>query len=95
MPEDFCVRYPILPPDVEKSAETAQVEMFESFGVSAVAGPSLAGIEEGCEDYCLVHFQLGGKAQPSPLPDVSTESPRGGTCFGDSVVDFCVNAYIA
>ena len=39
----------------------------------------------------LVDFQLGCEADPSPLPDVFPESPKGAACFGDPVVALSVN----
>ena len=37
----------VLPSDVERSAETAHVEVVELFSVSAVDNPGLAGTKEG------------------------------------------------
>ncbi|XP_076442740.1 cilia- and flagella-associated protein 61-like [Babylonia areolata] len=39
-----------LPPDVEESAETAQMEADELFGLSAADSPGLAGVKEGATD---------------------------------------------
>ena len=65
----------VLPLNMEESAEAAQVEVVELFGVSAVDSPGLAGAEESGEYHCTVDHQLGGKAEYSPLPDVFSESP--------------------
>ena len=37
----------VLPSDVERSAETAHVEVVELFSMSAVDNPGLAGTKEG------------------------------------------------
>ena len=73
---------------MEESAEAAQVEVVELFGVSAVDSPGLAGVEESGEYHCTVDLQLVGKAESSPLPDVLSESPKGSAGLGNPAVDF-------
>ena len=90
-PQDFCVGDLVLPPDVEESAEAAQVEVVELLGVSAVHCPGLAGVQEGGEYHGAVDFQLGGKADSSAVPYVIPESPKGGASFRDPVVDLAVD----
>nr|XP_045615964.1 splicing factor U2AF 50 kDa subunit-like [Procambarus clarkii] len=67
----------VLPPGVEKSAETVQVEVIELFDVSAVDSPGHTGIEKGGEYHRTVALQFGGKAKTPSLPDILTESSKG------------------
>ena len=69
----FSVRNCILLSDVNESAETAQacqVEVIELFGMCAVDGPGLTGIQEGGKYHYTVYRQIGGKAESSVLPDI-------------------------
>ena len=87
--QDLCVWNLVLPLNIEGSADAAQVELVELFGVSAVDSPGLAGVEESGEYNCRVDLELDGKAKFSPLPDVLSESPKGSAGLGNPAVNFC------
>ena len=61
----------------------------------AVDSPGLAGVKETSEYHCTVDFQLGGKAESSPLPDVLSESSKFSAGLGNPAVDFCVIVYLS
>lgn len=62
---------------------------------SNICSPGFRAVGEGGVDNCPVDFQLGFKANFSPLPDFLPQSPKGATCFGDSVVDLGINVGVA
>ena len=89
--QNLCVGYLVLPPDVQKSAETAQVKMVQLAGMSPVHGPCFTGVEEDSEHNSSIHLLLGGKAESSTLPYIVPQSSKCSNGFSNSIIDFCVN----
>ena len=84
--QDLRVGDFVLPPDAKESAEAAQVEVVQLFGMSAVDCPGLTGVEKSGKYHCTVNLQLGGYAESSSLPYVLAKSSKCCTGFSNPVV---------
>ena len=93
--QDLCVWNLVLPLNIEGSAEEAQVEVVELFGVPAVDSPGLVGVVESGEYHCTVDLQLDGKSESFALSDVLSESPKGSAVLGISAVNFCIIVHLS
>ena len=76
---------------MEQFEETPEGKVVDLPLVLSVHSPCFRTIEQCGEDDSLVDFKLDCKADPSPIPDVSSESPKINARFGDSVVDLGIH----
>ncbi|VDL94860.1 unnamed protein product [Schistocephalus solidus] len=57
--QDFRVRDPVLPSQLQYSAEAAEMEVIQLPGMVQVDGPGLSSVKECRQDAGLVHLQFG------------------------------------
>ncbi|VDM04763.1 unnamed protein product [Schistocephalus solidus] len=57
--QEFHVRDPVLPPQLQYSSEAAEMEVIQLPGLVRVDGPGLHSVKESRQDNGLVHLQIG------------------------------------
>ncbi|VDL81440.1 unnamed protein product [Schistocephalus solidus] len=81
--EDFCVRDPVLPFQLQYSEEAAEVEVIQLPGLVRVDGLGLRSIKECRQDDGLAHLQFGVQVNTVVIPHGGLQPSEGLTGFGD------------
>ncbi|VDM03981.1 unnamed protein product [Schistocephalus solidus] len=66
--QGFRVRDPVLPSQLQYSAEAAEMEVIQLPGLVQVDGPGLRYVQEGRQDDMLVHLQFGVQVNTVAIP---------------------------
>ncbi|VDL98971.1 unnamed protein product [Schistocephalus solidus] len=93
--QDFRVRDPILPFQLQYSAEAAELELIQLPGLVRVDGPGLRSVKEFCQDDGLVHFQFGVLVNTVAIPHGGLQPAEGLTCFGDPLGNLIIDSRVA
>ncbi|VDM03653.1 unnamed protein product [Schistocephalus solidus] len=92
--QDFRVRDPVLPSQLQCSAEAGEMEVIQLPGLVRVESPSVRSVKECSQDDGLVHLQFGVQVNTGVIPHgglQSTESLSGfGDQLGNLLIDYCV-----
>ncbi|VDL92632.1 unnamed protein product [Schistocephalus solidus] len=93
--QDFRVRDPVLPSQLQYSAEAAEMEVIQLPGLVRVDGPGLRSVKECRQDNGLVHLQLGVKVNTVAIPHGCLEPAEGLTGFGDQLGNLTIDSRVA
>ncbi|VDL88118.1 unnamed protein product, partial [Schistocephalus solidus] len=66
--QDFRVRDPVFPSQLQFSEEAAEMEMIQLPGFVRVDGPGLRSVKECPQDDDLVHLQFGVQVNTVAIP---------------------------
>ncbi|VDL98239.1 unnamed protein product [Schistocephalus solidus] len=101
--KDFRVRDPVLPSQLQYSAEPAEMKVIQLPGLFQVDGPGLRSVKEcrqddGLEcrqDDGLVHLQFGIQVNTVAIPHGGLQPAEGLTSFGDPLGNLVIDSRVA
>uniref|UniRef100_A0A183TU48 ZU5 domain-containing protein n=1 Tax=Schistocephalus solidus TaxID=70667 RepID=A0A183TU48_SCHSO len=80
--QDFRVRDPVLPSQLQYSAEAAEMKVIQLPGLVRVDGPGFRSVKECRQDNGLVHLQFGVQVNTVAIPHGGLQPAEGLTSFG-------------
>ncbi|VDL87428.1 unnamed protein product [Schistocephalus solidus] len=81
--QDFRVRDPVLPSQLQYSAEAAEMKVIQLPGLVRVDRPGFRSVKECRQDDGLVHLQFGVQVNTVAIPHGGLQPAEGQTGFGD------------
>uniref|UniRef100_A0A183SUZ1 Histone-lysine N-methyltransferase n=1 Tax=Schistocephalus solidus TaxID=70667 RepID=A0A183SUZ1_SCHSO len=92
---DFRVRDPILPSQLQYSAEAAEMKVIQLPGLVRVDGPGFHSVKECRQDNGLVHLQFGVQVNNVAIPHRGFQPAEGLTSFEDSLGNLVIDSRVA
>ncbi|VDM03811.1 unnamed protein product [Schistocephalus solidus] len=86
---------PVLPSQLQYSAEAAEMKVIQLPGLVREDGPGLRSVKECRQDNGLVHLQLGVKVNTVAIPHGGLEPAEGLTGFGDPLGNLAIDSHVA
>ncbi|VDL85835.1 unnamed protein product, partial [Schistocephalus solidus] len=93
--QDFCVRDPVFPSQLQYSAEVAEMEVIQLPGLVRVYGPGLRSVKECLKDDGLVHLQFGVQVNTVAIPPGGLQLAESLTSFGDPLGNLVIDSRAA
>ncbi|VDL89098.1 unnamed protein product [Schistocephalus solidus] len=93
--QDFRVRDPVLPPQLQYSAEAAEMEVIQLPGLVQVDVPGLRPVKVCRQDDGLVHLQFGVQVNTVTILHGGLQSAEGLTSFGNPLANFVIYSRVA
>ncbi|VDL85991.1 unnamed protein product [Schistocephalus solidus] len=93
--QDFRVRDPVLPSQLQYCAEAAEMEMIKRPGLVLVDGPDLRLVKECHQDNCLVNLQFRVQMNTVVIPHEGLQPAEGLTGFGDPLGNLVIESRVA
>ncbi|BHF64356.1 hypothetical protein SprV_0200735900 [Sparganum proliferum] len=92
--QDFRVRDPLLPSQIQYSVKAVQMEVVELPGMASVDSSGIGLLHEYCQDDGLLHLHFGAQLKAVPIAHGGLQPAKGLKDFGEQashlIVDICV-----
>ncbi|VDL85884.1 unnamed protein product [Schistocephalus solidus] len=93
--QNFRVRDPVLPPQLQYSAEAAEMEVIPLPGLVRVDGSGFRSVKECRQDDGLVHLQFGVQVNTMAIEYGGLQPAEGLTSFGDPLSNLVIDSRVA
>ncbi|VDM01234.1 unnamed protein product [Schistocephalus solidus] len=93
--QDFSVRDPVLPYQLQYSVEAAEMKVIQLPGLVRVDSLGLRSVKECRKDDFLVHLQFGVQVNTVAIPDGGLQPAEGLTSFGDPLGNIVFDSRVA
>ncbi|VDL90921.1 unnamed protein product [Schistocephalus solidus] len=93
--QDFRLRGPVSPSQLQYSAKAAEMEVIQLPGLARVDGPCLRSVKECRQDDGLVHLQFNVQVNTVMIAHGGLQSAEGLTDFGDPFGNLVVDSRVA
>ncbi|VDL96841.1 unnamed protein product [Schistocephalus solidus] len=93
--QDFRVRDPVLPSQLQYSAEAAEMKVIQLPGLVRVDGPGLRSVRECCQENGLVRLQFGVQVNTVAILHTGLQSAEGLTSFGGLLGTLFIDSRVA
>ncbi|VDL92879.1 unnamed protein product [Schistocephalus solidus] len=93
--QDFRVRDPVLPSQLQYSAEAAEMEVIQFPGLVQVDGPGFRSVKECRQDDGLAHHQFGVQVNTVAIQHGGLQPAEGLTSFGDPLGNLVIDSRVA
>ncbi|VDL85770.1 unnamed protein product [Schistocephalus solidus] len=90
--QDFRVRDPVLPSQLQYSAKVAEMGVIQLPGLFRVDGPGLRSVKECRQFDGLVHLQFGVQVNPMAITHGGRHSAEGLTGCGDPLSNLVIDS---
>ncbi|VDM01324.1 unnamed protein product [Schistocephalus solidus] len=92
---DFRVRDPVLPSQLQYSAEAAEMKVIQLPGLVRVDGPGLRSVKECRQDDGFVHLHFCGKVNNMAISHGGLQPTVGLTGFGYPLANLVIDSRVA
>ncbi|VDM03852.1 unnamed protein product [Schistocephalus solidus] len=93
--QNFHVRCPVLPSQLQYSAEAAEIEVIQLPRLVRADGPGLRSVKECHQDDCLVHLPFGAQVNNMAISHGGLQQSEGLTGFGGRLGNFVIESRVA
>ncbi|VDM05982.1 unnamed protein product [Schistocephalus solidus] len=93
--QDFRVRDPVLPSQLQYFTEAAEMKVIQLPGLAQVDGPGLRSVKECRQDDDLVHLQFVVQVNTVPIPNGGLQPAEGLSGFGDPLGNLVIDSRVA